>query len=81
MINCLQPCWKKGCAYYIETKVLSVLKKMHRLEEHLLERPELGRVINNAQSLSPEVVYSFVSLWLMDVNHSVQLKSANGNER
>lgn len=54
---------------------------MHRLEERLLERPELGRVINNAQSLSPEVVYSFVSLWLMDVNHSIQLKSANGNER
>jgi hypothetical protein len=54
---------------------------MHRLEEHLLERPELVRVINNAQSLSPEVVYSFVSLWLIDVNHSIQLKSANGNER
>jgi hypothetical protein len=27
---------------------------MHRLEEHLLERPELARVINNVQSLSPE---------------------------
>ena len=43
-----------------ETKVLSDLdEKMHRLEEHLLERPELARVINNVQSLSPEGVYSF----------------------
>jgi hypothetical protein len=56
------------------------IKKMDRLEEHLLVRPELGRVINNAQSLSPEVVYSSVSLWLMDINHSIQLKLANGNE-
>jgi hypothetical protein len=39
----------------IETKVLSDLdEKMHRLEEHLLERPELGRVINNVRSISPE---------------------------
>ena len=44
----------------IETKVLSDLdEKMHRLEEHLLERPELARVINNVQSLSPEAVYAF----------------------
>ena len=36
----------------IETKVLSDLdEKMHRLEEHLLERPELARVINNVRSL------------------------------
>jgi hypothetical protein len=41
----------------IETKVLSDLdEKMHRLEEHLLERPELARVINNVRSLSPEAV-------------------------
>jgi len=34
----------------IETKVLSDLdEKVHRLEEHLLERPELARVINNVQ--------------------------------
>ena len=32
----------------IETKVLSDLdEKVHRLEEHLLERPELASVINN----------------------------------
>jgi hypothetical protein len=38
----------------IETKVLSDLdEKMHMLEEHLLERPELARVINNVPSLSP----------------------------
>ena len=44
----------------IETKVLSDLdEKMHRLEEHLLERPELARVINNVRSLSPETVYAF----------------------
>ena len=44
----------------IETKVLSDLdEKMHRLEEHLLERPELARVINNVRSLSPEGVYAF----------------------
>ena len=44
----------------IETNVLSDLdEKMHRLEEHLLERPELARVINNVQSLSPEAVYAF----------------------
>jgi hypothetical protein len=43
---------------------------MHRLEEHLLERPELqriARVINNVQSLSPEGVYSmmFLTYFLM----------------
>ena len=44
----------------IETKVLSDLdEKMHRLEEHLLERPELASVINNVRSLSPEAVYAF----------------------
>jgi len=32
---------------------------MHRLEEHLLERPELASVINNVRSLSPEAVYAF----------------------
>ena len=44
----------------IETKVLSDLdEKVHRLEEHLLERPELARVINNVRSLSPERIYAF----------------------
>ena len=44
----------------IETKVLSDLdEKVHRLEEHLLERPELASVINNVRSLSPERVYAF----------------------
>jgi hypothetical protein len=44
----------------IETKVLSDLEeKVHRLEEHLLERPELSRVIINVQSLSPERIYSY----------------------
>ena len=44
----------------IETKVLSDLdEKVHRLEEHLLERPELAKVINNVRSLSPERVYAF----------------------
>ena len=44
----------------IETNVLSDLdEKMHRLKEHLLERPELARVINNVRSLSPEAVYAF----------------------
>ena len=34
----------------IETKVLSDLdEKVHRLEEHLLERPELAKVINNVR--------------------------------
>jgi hypothetical protein len=50
----------RGLSVDIETKVLSDLdEKMHRLEEHLLERPELGRVINNVRSISPESVYSF----------------------
>jgi hypothetical protein len=50
----------KGLSVDIETKVLSNLdEKVHRLEEHLLERPELGRVINNVQSLSPDSIYSF----------------------
>ena len=44
----------------IETKVLSDLdEKVHSLEEHLLERPELAKVINNVRSLSPERVYAF----------------------
>jgi hypothetical protein len=44
----------------VETKVLGDLdEKVHRLEEHLLERPELARVINNVQSLSPDRIYSF----------------------
>jgi hypothetical protein len=44
----------------IETKVLSDLdEKVHRLEEHLWESPELARVINNAPTLSPEAVYAY----------------------
>jgi len=44
----------------IETKVLSDLdEKVHRLEEHLWERPELARVINNAPALSAEAVYAY----------------------
>ena len=44
----------------IETKVRSDLdEKVHRLEEHLWERPELARVINNAPTLSPEAVYAY----------------------
>jgi hypothetical protein len=50
----------RGLSVDIETKVLSDLdEKMHRLEEHLLERPELASVINNVRSLSPEAVYAF----------------------
>jgi hypothetical protein len=50
----------RGLSVDIEIKVLSDLdEKMHRLEEHLLEHPELGRVINNVRSISPESVYSF----------------------
>lgn len=50
----------KDLSIDIETKVLSDLdEKMHRLEEHLLERPELARVINNVRPLSPEDVYAF----------------------
>ncbi|MDQ6722687.1 MAG: hypothetical protein M3Z01_00250 [Thermoproteota archaeon] len=49
----------KGLSVDIETKVLSDLdEKVHRLEEHLLDRPELGKVINR-HPLSPEAVYSF----------------------
>jgi hypothetical protein len=50
----------RGLSVDIETKVLSDLdEKMHRLEEHLLERPDLVKVINNVRSISPESVYSF----------------------
>jgi hypothetical protein len=56
-----------------ETKVLSDLdEKMHRLEEHLLERPELARVINNVQSLSPEGVYSFDVLNVFSHAHDMR---------
>jgi hypothetical protein len=65
-----------------ETKVLSDLDdKMHRLEEHLLERPELARVINNAQSLSPEGVYSFDVLNVFSHAHDMhERKVLNDNE-
>ena len=44
----------------IETKVLSDLdEKVHRLEEHLWERPELAIVINNVPTLSREAVYAY----------------------
>jgi hypothetical protein len=56
-----------------ETKVLSDLdEKMHRLEEHLLERPELARVINNVQLLSPEGVYSFDVLNVFSHAHDMR---------
>jgi hypothetical protein len=66
----------------IETKVLSDLdEKMHRLEEHLLERPELSRVINNVQSLSPESVYSFDVLNVFSHAHDMrERKVLNDNE-
>lgn len=65
-----------------ETKVLSDLdEKMHRLEEHLLERPELARVINNVQSLSPEGVYSFDVLNVFSHAHDMhERKVLNDNE-
>jgi hypothetical protein len=49
-----------GQCYSIIIPVLSDLdEKVHRLEEHLLERPELASVINNVRSLSPDRVYAF----------------------
>ena len=65
-----------------ETKVPSDLdEKMHRLEEHLLERPELARVINNVQSLSPEGVYSFDVLNVFSHAHDMrERKVLNDNE-
>src|SRR5438046_10512675 len=66
----------------IETKVLSDLdEKMHRLEEHLLERPELARVINNVRSLSPEAVYAFDVLNVFSHAHVMrERKVLNDNE-
>src|SRR5215472_1361345 len=56
-----------------DTKVLSDFdEKMHRLEEHLLERPEPARVINNVQSLSPEGVYSFDVLNVFSHAHDMR---------
>jgi hypothetical protein len=41
-----------------ETKVLSDLdEKMHRLEEHLLERPELARVIVVVPNIVDKTMY------------------------
>jgi hypothetical protein len=49
-----------GQCYSIIIPVFSDLdEKVHRLEEHLLERPELASVINNVRSLSPDRVYAF----------------------
>ena len=66
----------------IETKVLSDLdEKMHRLEEHLLERPELAAVINNVRSLSPEGVYAFDVLNVFSHAHDMrERKILNDNE-
>ena len=61
----------------IETKVLSDLdEKMHRLEEHLLERPELARVINNVRLLSPEDVYAFDVLNVF--SHAYDMRERKG---
>jgi hypothetical protein len=66
----------------IETKVLSDLdEKVHRLEEHLWERPELARVINNVRSLSPEAVYAFDVLNVFSHAYDMQeRKVLNDNE-
>ena len=66
----------------IETKVLSDLdEKVHRLEEHLLERPELAKVINNVRSLSPEAVYAFDVLNVFSHAHDMrERKVLNDNE-
>jgi hypothetical protein len=66
----------------IETKVLSDLdEKMHRLEEHLLERPELASVINNVRSLSPEAVYAFDVLNVFSHAYDMrERKALNDNE-
>jgi hypothetical protein len=65
-----------------ETKVLSDLDvKMHRLEEHLLERPELARVINNVPSLSAEAVYAYDVLNVFSHAHDMrERKILNDNE-
>src|SRR5215469_2399955 len=56
-------------------------EKMHRLEEHLLERPELARVINNVQLLSPEGVYSFDVINVFSHAHDMrERKVLNDNE-
>jgi hypothetical protein len=47
----------------------------------LLERPELARVINNVQSLSPEGVYSFDVLNVFSYAHDMhERKVLNDNE-
>ena len=54
---------------------------MHGLEEHLLERPELARVINNVQSLSSQGVYAFDVLNVFSHAHDMrERKVLNGNE-
>jgi len=48
----------------VETKVLSDLdEKIHRLEEHLLERPEISRIINNVQSLSADITFDVLNVF------------------
>jgi len=66
----------------IETKVLSDLdEKVHRLEEHLLERPKLAKVINNVRSLSPERVYAFDVLNVFSHAYDMhERKVLNNNE-
>ena len=65
-----------------QIKDLSVdTEKMHRLEEHMLEHPELARVINNVQSLSPEGVYAFDVLNVFSHAHDMrERKVLNDNE-
>jgi len=54
---------------------------MRRLEEDLLERPDLARIINNVQSLSPEGVYSFDVLNVFSHAHDMrERKVLNDNE-
>src|SRR5207245_11782857 len=67
----------------IETKVLSDLdEKVHRLEEHLLERPELAKVINNVRSLSPERIYAFDVLNVFSHAYDMhERKVLNDNDR
>src|SRR5215472_16374843 len=73
---------KRSVGRHGHTKVLSDLdEKMHGLEEHLLERPELARVINNVQTLSSQGVYAFDVLNVFSHAHDMrERKVLNGNE-
>jgi hypothetical protein len=68
----------------IETKVLSDLdEKMHRLEEHLLERPELARVINMYDRcrlrMCTHLMFSMYSLMPMTCVKEKYLMITNGS--